>query len=135
MQNFIVELIRLETSMQGTFGTLRINKRIFCTTLEPYDRFNQRNVSCIPAQQYICDPFHSQKFGKTYEVQNVPGRSFILFHSGNVVEHTEGCIILGQTKAKLESEKRALINSGGTFEEFKNIIGQQSFHLTIKEVY
>ena len=32
---------------------------------------------------------------ETFRVQNVPGRSGILFHVGNTAEDTEGCILLG----------------------------------------
>lgn len=132
----VVELIRLEECFEyGTFGILKIDKRIFCVTLEPPDHLNERNVSSIPAQQYICRPYSSGRFGKTFMVVNVPGRNYILFHAGNLVAQTKGCIILGQYFGKLKGD-RAVLNSGATFKEFmRHMAGVDEFHLTVKEVY
>jgi len=132
----VVEIIRLEEDESfGTFGVLRINKHIFCVTLEPADRENARNVSSIPVQQYICYKQKSSKFGETFEVRNVPGRDNVLFHPGNVVEHTQGCIILAEHFGKLKG-RRAVLNSGATFESFMAIMEKvKFFHLTIFEKY
>lgn len=132
----VVELIRLEEHDNfGTFGKLRINKSLFCDTLEPSDRENKPFVSSIPAQQYICYRYDSPKFGETFRITNVPGRDLICFHAGNVVEHTEGCIILGQYTGKLKGQ-RATRNSGKTFEAFMGVMKDVSFfHLTIFEKY
>jgi hypothetical protein len=131
----IVELIRLEESSQGTFGVLKINKEVFCVTLEPEDRLNVENVSSIPAQQYICDLHHSPNFGLTWKVTDVPGRTDVLFHSGNWARDTEACILLAQYWGKLQGH-RAVLNSGKTFKQFMAIMDPFShFHLTIREVY
>lgn len=130
----IVELIRLEESEAGTFGILRIDKEVFCATLEPADRENEVNRSSIPAQQYMCKPVESPTHGGTFEVTNVPGRTHILFHAGNVVDHTQGCIILGQHFGKLH-DQRAVLNSGHTFQQFLNTVGRKPFKLTVYERY
>lgn len=132
----ILELIRLEEDERfGTFGVLKVQKEVFCVTLEPSDKLNAPNVSSIPPQQYTLKRVVSPKFGDTFEVTNVPGRSAVLIHAGNVVGHTQGCIILGQHFGKMK-EDRAVLNSGATFEAFMGIMaGQESAHLTIKEVY
>ena len=132
----IIELIRLEESDSfGTFGILKINKSVFCVTLEPQDRLNLQNRSSIPAQQYICYCHKSSKFGNTYQVKHVPGRSNILFHKGNIVANTSGCIILGQYWGKLKGD-RAVLNSGNTFKIFMSIMNDiPFFSLTIKELY
>lgn len=131
----IVELIRLEESEQGTIGVLKIDKEVFCYTLEPADMLNKANVSCIPVQQYICEWTQSPKFGETFEVTNVPGRSHVLFHKGNTINDTLGCIILGSTVGKLKGQ-RAILNSGKTFEQFMAIMAKPPvFHLTIKVEY
>jgi len=131
-----VELIRLEEDdSHGTFGVLKINKAVFCVTLEPQDRLNLVNRSSIPAKQYICYRYQSAKYEKTFQVMHVPGRSNILFHAGNVVEDTTGCIILAQHFGKLKG-RRAVLNSGKTFENFIRLMeGIGYFHLTIKEMY
>lgn len=132
----IVELIRLEESVQyGTFGVLKIDKEVFCVTLEPPDRENQRNRSSIPAQQYLCWNRISPSYGETFEVKDVPDRNHVLFHPGNRVHNTEGCIILAQYFGKLKGD-RAVRNSGETFKKFMQTMqGEQYFHLTIQEVY
>ena len=131
----IVELMRIEESEQGTIGVLKIDKQVFCFTLEPSDMLNKANVSCIPVQQYKCERVQSPKFGNTFEITNVPGRSQVLFHSGNTADDTLGCIILGSTVGKLRGQ-RAVLNSGKTFERFMAImINELVFHLTIKTDY
>lgn len=132
----IVELIRLEEHAEyGTFGFLRIQKRIFCATLEPPDYLNASNKSSIPAQQYWCHRIVSPKFGETFEVKDVPMRTTILFHAGNIRSHTKGCIILGQHHGRL-GKNRAVLNSGETFSKFMNVMnGYKGFHLTIAEHY
>lgn len=132
----IVELIRLEEHNSfGTFGVLKINKSVFCVTLEPADRLNAQNVSSIPAQQYICYRHNSPTFGKTFRVTEVPERANILFHPGNTINHTAGCIIMAEYFGKLKGT-RAVLNSGKTFENFMSIMSDiEFFHLTIREVY
>lgn len=132
----IVELIRLEEDFDhGTFGVLKIDKKIFCATLEPADLENAKNISSIPAQQYLCRRHVSLKFGETFLIENVPGRDGILFHKGNTIEDTAGCILLGESWKRL-GEFRAVINSHPTFKRFMNTMKDEDvFHLTIREVY
>jgi hypothetical protein len=132
----IVEIIRLEESFRyGTFGVMKINKEVFCVTLEPPDIENTKNISSIPVQQYLCRRIISPKYGECFEIQNVPDRDHCLFHAGNVVEHTEGCVIVAEHYGKLQ-EMRAVLNSGNTHKKFmKRLEGHNEFHLTIREVY
>lgn len=131
----VLEIIRLSETEQGTLGVLRIQKECFCVTLELPDRLNQPSRSSIPAQQYICQRHTSPKFEETFRVLDVPGREAILFHPGNVVEDTEGCILLGQYFGKLRGD-RAILNSGNTFRAFMEALeGNDTAHLTIKEEY
>ena len=130
----IVELIRLEDSNEGVFGVLKINKEVFCVTLEPPDCLNAVEKSCIPAQQYICGRYQSPTYGETFIVENVPNRSGILFHPGNTRRDTAGCIIIAEHFGKIRGF-RAILNSGKTFREFMETMKDDKFHLTIKEVY
>ena len=130
-----VRLIRLEESNQGTFGVLIICSQVFCVTLEPSDWLNEQNISSIPAQQYTCMRIRSPQFGETFEIIDVPGRSHALFHAGNRIKNTKGCIILAQYFGKLYGD-RAVLNSGKTFKKFMEVMKDiNSFNLTIKEVY
>ena len=132
----ILEIIRLEESfIHGTFGVLKINKEFFCCCLEPPDKLNKAFQSSIPAQQYTCLRYDSPKFGETFQIMNVPGRTNVLFHPGNSVKDTAGCPILGQYKAKLMGN-RGIMNSGNTFHQFMAVLdGYDKAHLTIKECF
>ncbi len=132
----VSELYRLEEHNSfGTFGVLKINKSVFCVTLEPSDMENKQNISSIPAQQYICMKHKSPRYGNTFKIMNVPDREDVLFHPGNVVEHTRGCILLAEHFGKLKG-KKAVLNSGKTFKRFMEIMKNVSyFHLTIHEIY
>ena len=130
-----VRLLRVEESSQGTFGNLIICSQVFCVTLEPFDWLNEVNVSSIPAQQYQCIKIRSSRFGETFEIVDVPNRSHILFHAGNLVKSTSGCVLLAQYFGKLRGN-RAILNSGKTFKEFLRIMKDvNTFNLTIKEAY
>lgn len=132
----IIELIRLEEDpFAGTFGVLKINKRVFCATLEPADLENIPDRSSIPAQQYACVRRSTPSWPNTFEVMAVPGRSAILFHAGNLIGDTAGCILLGEHFGKLRND-RAILNSGKTFTAFMLLLDDyDEVHLTIKEVY
>jgi hypothetical protein len=132
----IVELVRIEENETwGTFGILKINKEAFCVTLELPDRLNRRNHSCIPAQQYTCERIVSTKFGRTFRVKDVPNRNGILFHAGNTISYTAGCILLGQYWSKFRGN-RGILNSGYTFKKFMAAMANEDFfHLTISMHY
>ena len=132
----VIELIRLETDpRQGTFGVWKVNKAVFCVTLEPPDRQNAVGVSCIPAGQYRMQRVLSGRYGETFEVMDVPGRTLVRLHSGNRVIDTEGCILLAQYFGKLSGD-RAVLNSGSTFNEFMRLMsGYDAAHLTIHECF
>jgi hypothetical protein len=131
-----ITLLRIEDNFKyGVFGNLLIGPWIFCVTLEPKEYENKPNISCIPPGNYVCERIISPKFGTTYEVTGVPDRSNILFHAGNIVEDTSGCIILAEKFGKLEGD-RTVLNSGITFTKFLNTMGSyNNFNLLIKETW
>ncbi len=128
-------IIRVEESDQGTIGVMILDGEAFCCTLEPPDRDNKRDISCIPAGTYAAIRHNSPRFGDTFEITGVPNRSHVLFHAGNVVKHTKGCVLLGQYFGKLKGS-RAVLNSGNTFRAFMDKAGTLgSFELEIKEAF
>lgn len=128
------KLVRLEEAPDGTFGALLIDGVIFCCTLEPPDLNNKVNVSNIPPGLYVCKRVNSPKYGETFEITNVPGRTHVLFHSGNVVDHTKGCVLLGEKWGKLKGD-RAVLNSGYTFDKFLTTLSViEYFDLDIIEI-
>lgn len=132
-----VRIIRTETDPDdGTFGVLKVDGESLFVTLEPYSRDNAVSISSIPANEYICKRYSSKKYPNTFEVTNVHGRSKILFHAGNIDDHTEGCILVGQYFGKLRGEQRAVMNSGRSFRRLLQLLhGEDQFRLTITEAY
>lgn len=130
-----VEMVRLEQGDQGTFGVLRLDGKVFCVTLEPPDNGNMENVSCIPEGVYTCRRVESPAFGNTFEITDVPGRSHILFHAGNVSNDTRGCVLLGRQFGQLGSD-RAVLRSGDAVRAFlEQCSGMESFPLQIVSGY
>lgn len=130
----VLELIRLEEADIGTFGVLKVNKQVRFYTLEPPDFENEAYISSIPCQQYLMKRYTSPRHGLTFKVITVPHRSDILFHTGNWLDQTEGCILLGLTL--INSPKRGVGNSRVAHEMFmEDLEGHDTAHLTVQEVF
>lgn len=91
-----LDLLRVGQSNRGTFGVIRHDQVPFVLTLERPWEGNETDVSCIPAGRYKCRRVRSMRFGNTYEVCDVPGRTNVLFHKGNFIYETKGCILIGE---------------------------------------
>jgi hypothetical protein len=101
-------------------------------TLEEPWRKNERKVSCVPEGIYTCNPYNSPKFPRVWELQNVKDRSLILFHSGNTVADTEGCILVGGILTSFGDEL-AILHSTEALNLLRRLVGvNHSFKLTIK---
>lgn len=139
-----VKIMRTETSAEGTFGKLFIDGSFLCFTGE-LPRYagnpeieNERRTDCIPAGTYPCQLKMSPKFGRVYEVKNVPGRSAILIHKGNFCgdkakgfkSDVEGCILLGMGKTKLDGQT-AVTSSRIAFDKFMLLSAGEPFTLEI----
>lgn len=88
---------------------------------------NQVSISCIPEGVYHVK---RDKTGKHqyYAVQNVVGRTNIEFHTGNVVQHSEGCILVGTGF----DERYNLTNSSRAMDKLLSVIGDNDFILNIR---
>ena len=113
----IFNLIRITEIEDGTFGVLLDEKIPFALTIERPWLGNLKGVSCIPSDSYICKRIDSPKFGNTFEVTDVPYRSEILFHKGNIMDDSHGCIIIGEQFEYLGG-KVAVLSSAKGFSEF-----------------
>lgn len=134
--SMIVTLTRETSDDKQTLGTLMINSSsgIFTAkTLELPWLDNAVDKSCIPLGTYECKWTYSPKFKKyTYEITNVPNRPGIRIHGGNYNTDTEGCVLLGESYANINSDTELdLVNSRKTVYEFEKLMNQQSFTLTI----
>ena len=119
-----LELIRVSYSHIGTFGVLLYGKIPFCVTLEPLWVNNLADYSCIPEGKYVCKRVDSPTYGTTFEVTGVDGRTHVLFHWGNIVDDTIGCILLGEEFGILADDP-AILSSKKAFSEFLQRFGQE----------
>ena len=108
----------------GTHGVLLDQGVPFALSLEPPDKNNQPFISCIPAGVYTCKNIMSSRFGATYEVTDVPGRSSILFHKGNFTKDTAGCVLVGEQFEVVGASESAVLSSGKGFGEFMTRMGE-----------
>jgi uncharacterized protein DUF5675 len=90
-----VTIHRRPSTRNGTFGILSIFGKPTCVTCEEPWNNNIPNGSCIPVGTYHCIAHNGVRFTNVWELQNVSGRDAILIHSGNTINDTHGCILVG----------------------------------------
>ena len=127
-------LVRISKLPDAILGVLCFDETARLVTLELPYRNNATDISCIPAGNYKCKPVDSPKFGKTWQVLNVPKREHILFHRGNTHKDTHGCILIGQ-KFGTESGTATIIHSTLGMETMMRYLQtEQEVDLTIQEI-
>lgn len=132
----IVKMIRTASRKDGVFGTLAINNMPIAVTLERPWLDNRKGESCIPSGSYICRRVQSPKFGDTFEITNVAGRSYILFHTGNIDDDSHGCVILGESFNVWGDGSCSVASSRIAFTEFMQFLSEvDSFTLFIEDAY
>jgi hypothetical protein len=130
----MITLKRIALTDNGTFGVLLDGESPFALTAERPWSANKRGISCIPRGWYTCRRVRSPRFGETFEVTEVPGRTHILFHKGNTPADTRGCILIGSFFGAL-NESVAVLSSTKAFNEFlERLKGKTEFILSIEEV-
>jgi len=103
----------------------------FLVTLENPWRFNQPSISCIPVGTYIVKPYDSDKHHNSWIVTDVYGRTYILFHSGNVEKDTAGCILPGLAFGELDGQP-AVLHSAQAMKVLENVVGKEDWILTVR---
>ena len=135
-------LRRLRSGEEGTLGVLGAPGLPPVHIMEPPWRGNRRNRSCIPAGLYEVVPHLSPRFRRCLLVTQVPGRSHILFHAGNLggdVErgwhtHTSGCLLPGLRRGRIGvggRRQRAVLASRTAFRRLMDWAGDRPFVLEI----
>lgn len=124
--------IKRVAATNAVFGVMLDDKGTpFAVTLERDWLDNKQQVSCIPAGQYLCKRVKSPKFGNTFEITGVPGRSHILFHVGNREKDSLGCILIAESFSDFNGEAGVAFSSAGYKEFMQKQSGVNSFTLTI----
>jgi len=108
-----LEVIRFSSHSDSTLGLLfdvTEGRKFLCFTIEDEARNTKvKGETRIPAGTYELklrkEGGYHQRYVKKYgsmhkgmiHVQDVPGFTYILWHTGNTDEHTMGCLLLGDT--------------------------------------
>lgn len=120
--------MKLQRAYKGAvaLGVLRDDSaRVFFTTFE--DR-------PIPAGTYIVKLMPAEanpKHGVCWEIQNVPDRTDILFHTGNDERDSDGCILVGYGFSEF---RRAITSSRIAYRRFIRFLANtREFTLVISD--
>ena len=138
-------LLRDRSDDHGTVGVLDLQGLAPLHTMEPPWRNNRRSRSCIPEGDYVVVPHISPRFGNCLLVTDVPDRSHILFHTGNVggdvekglTSHTAGCILPGVQRGRMKVGSRvqaAICSSRAAFRQLMAWAAETPFKLEITDV-
>lgn len=95
-----LDLYREPSNSRCTPGKLFVDGQFYCYTLEDIVReIKIDGQTAIPAGRYRVIVNRSNRFKRDMPLLlNVPGFDGIRIHNGNTAEHTEGCILLGNTR-------------------------------------
>lgn len=123
-------LIRLNEDSKSTLGALYIDKDLVGFTCEdPHREVKIDGETRIPSGRYevkfrevmsgMTKKYRDKYDWFTYhlELQDVPDFEYVYIHVGNTADHSEGCILLGQSASP--TDKGWMVgNSAKTFAPF-----------------
>ena len=132
----MIILKRFLRSEFGIFSTITDNKGLNLYGLEHSYPKDNHWITKVPEGIYTCQlgihELSDLKPFQTYEVENVPNHTGILFHIGNYNKDSSGCILLG---TELDLRNGMILNSRVAFDKFMNsLAGQDSFELMVESV-
>jgi len=130
-----IKLLRYSIQNQTTLGVILVDNEFKCYTLE-------NSILKIPEGTYNLNHkkyggFHfkySKRFFSIHEgmleIKNVKGRTNILIHTGNKVEDTKGCILIGNSANNNLIKKGFIEDSTNAYIKLYTIINSS---LKLKE--
>lgn len=118
----------------ATLGRLDVNEHTFYT-LEPPWQQNEPRLSCIPEGTYPLQLRESPivrrtsrgEFFEGWEIANVADRTFIMFHIGNWVEDTDGCVLVGEAYSWHKDKGPMITQSLIGFRRFMMTLANRDF--------
>ena len=133
-------LFHISSGDQGTVGQLILPDFSNLFLLELPWRNNQPNFSRIPGMEYLVKWHKSPRFGECWWIQDVPHRSEILIHPGNLAgdrlkgfkTHSYGCQLPAKYIGKIGGQQAGL-SSRPALRKMINVIGPNDFILKIME--
>lgn len=126
-----IRLKRIARKDGYTIGQMSLNGDYFCDTLEDTDRGlnsamsvdeilskKRKGITAIPTGEYDVILTFSPRFKRVLPLLlNVPGYQYIRVHNGNRPDSTEGCLLVGENKAKGQ-----VLNSRATLEKLMSVL-------------
>ena len=114
-----------------TIGRMSLNGVYFCDTLEDTDRGlnstmsvdeilskKRKGITAIPTGKYDVILTFSPRFKRVLPLLlSVKGYEGVRVHAGNTNKDTEGCLLVGENKAKGQ-----VINSRATLEKLMSVL-------------
>ena len=156
----LIKLIRNQPQGKALFGQLYVDGEYFCDTLENTDYaipagFYRLDVTFSPRWQVLLPILYgvwgyrkgvaSSNSGQSYSTSTqhystTPPRSTkrtgIRIHAGNTIDHTEGCILVGERDpAKGREEEQRLLSSAKTLHRLREYLLNYMNQNLNEEVY
>tara|TARA_R110001592_G_scaffold1261_3_gene7463 strand:+ start:535 stop:948 length:414 start_codon:yes stop_codon:yes gene_type:complete len=95
-------IVRETYTDESVIGKLYLNGEFISYTLELAWNNNQKSISCVPRGVYDCKiRLAKDSASRNYDhliLEDVPNRSYILFHRGNSAKDSKGCILTGMMR-------------------------------------
>jgi hypothetical protein len=137
----LATLSRISSGDQGTVGILT-SEDFVCYILELPWRNNERAKSCIPEGVYQASWHKSPRFGWTYRISDVTGRSEILIHTGNYagdtsrgfLSNSHGCLLPASRIGKMGGQLAGLL-SRPAMNSLIGYFNKETFLLEIVNAY
>lgn len=133
MSAITLTLERIARTGFATYGQIiDTEQKQWCVTLELPWQENAPNESCVPSGAYTAIRFPSPGHGyDVFELRDVPERSAIEMHIGNLPHDTKGCILLGSNYGTVNGQP-GITGSAAAFARFMDALrGVESFTLVI----
>lgn len=126
-----IQVNRIARKEGYTIGRMSLYGEYFCDTLEDTDRGLNSSMqvdeilakkvkaeTAIPTGKYDVILTFSPRFKRLLPLLlNVPGYQYIRVHNGNRPYSTEGCLLVGENKAKGQ-----VLNSRATLEKLMSVL-------------
>lgn len=133
-----LRLVRTDYFKDGIFSELQDEggRVLFHTVEHAYETTPGQYTPKIPKGEFTCKrsmhQLHSMNAPfQTFEVNNVPNHSNILFHVGNYNEDSDGCILVGTDKTRIGAINM-VTGSKAAFQRFMDLQkGTSSFILKV----